>query len=293
LVERPHVVAAGAGIGEAELLDELAFARELQDLTVVAAVAADEQVALAVGCDAVVALWPLEALARTAPRLHEVAFRIELEHRRRGHAALRLRRIRGGINLLRLERAGAAMNDVDVIVLVDADADDVAEYPVVRHRLRPHRIDFEARRLRAALGLRFGRLLEQMLPDAQRREQRNQRASNDDVARPFHRPPSMAAHSILPRVTKTRHGSWPMAKGIWSMADGTLSHLPYAISHQPSAIFSLALAVALLALAGSAPARAHDIPNDVTVQTFVKPDGSRLRVLVRVPLQAMRDMDYP
>jgi len=77
------------------------------------------------------------------------------------------------------------------------------------------------------------------------------------------------------------------------MADGTLSHLPYAISHQPSAIFSLALAVALLALAGSAPARAHDIPNDVTVQTFVKPDGSRLRVLVRVPLQAMRDIDYP
>src|SRR5258706_4614797 len=38
---------------------------------------------------------------------------------------------------------------------------------------------------------------------------------------------------------------------------------------------------------------AHDIPNDVTVQTFVKPDGSRLRLLVRVPLGAMRDMDYP
>jgi HupE/UreJ protein len=38
---------------------------------------------------------------------------------------------------------------------------------------------------------------------------------------------------------------------------------------------------------------AHDIPNDVTVQTFLKPEGSRLRLLVRVPLQAMRDMDYP
>ena len=41
------------------------------------------------------------------------------------------------------------------------------------------------------------------------------------------------------------------------------------------------------------PVSAHDIPNDVTVQTFLKPDGQRLRLLVRVPLLAMRDMDYP
>jgi hypothetical protein len=38
---------------------------------------------------------------------------------------------------------------------------------------------------------------------------------------------------------------------------------------------------------------AHEIPNDVTVQTFFKPEGPRLRILVRVPLSAMRDMDYP
>jgi hypothetical protein len=38
---------------------------------------------------------------------------------------------------------------------------------------------------------------------------------------------------------------------------------------------------------------AHDIPNDVTVQTFLKPEGPRLRFLVRVPLNAMRDIDYP
>jgi hypothetical protein len=44
--------------------------------------------------------------------------------------------------------------------------------------------------------------------------------------------------------------------------------------------------------AGATPA-AHDIPNDVTVQTFLKPEGQRLRLLVRVPLGAMRDMDYP
>jgi hypothetical protein len=38
---------------------------------------------------------------------------------------------------------------------------------------------------------------------------------------------------------------------------------------------------------------AHDIPNDVTVQAFVKPDGERLHLLVRVPLKAMRDIDFP
>jgi hypothetical protein len=54
-----------------------------------------------------------------------------------------------------------------------------------------------------------------------------------------------------------------------------------------------AIFAALLVAAGSAVLRAHDIPADVTVQTFFKPDGNRLRLLVRVPLAAMRDMDYP
>ena len=54
--------------------------------------------------------------------------------------------------------------------------------------------------------------------------------------------------------------------------------------------FSVALLI--LALFPAAPA-AHDIPNDVTVQAFLKPKGQRLRLLMRVPLQAMRDMDYP
>jgi hypothetical protein len=38
---------------------------------------------------------------------------------------------------------------------------------------------------------------------------------------------------------------------------------------------------------------AHDIPNDVTVQVFVKPEGGQLHLLVRVPLKAMRDMSFP
>jgi hypothetical protein len=52
------------------------------------------------------------------------------------------------------------------------------------------------------------------------------------------------------------------------------------------------LIAVLVALAPALPF-AHDIPNDVTVQLLVKPEGQRLRVLVRAPLGAMRDMDYP
>jgi hypothetical protein len=53
------------------------------------------------------------------------------------------------------------------------------------------------------------------------------------------------------------------------------------------------LTIVLLALLNGTSPRAHEIPNDVTVQTFVRPEGQRLRVLVRVPLAAMRDVDYP
>jgi hypothetical protein len=54
-----------------------------------------------------------------------------------------------------------------------------------------------------------------------------------------------------------------------------------------------AAAVALLILTWQALPAAHDIPYDVTVQTFVKPEPQRLRLVVRVPLAAMRDMDFP
>ena len=37
----------------------------------------------------------------------------------------------------------------------------------------------------------------------------------------------------------------------------------------------------------------HDIPSDATVQLFLKPDGNRLNILVRVPLKTMRDVEFP
>src|SRR5262245_58415340 len=53
--------------------------------------------------------------------------------------------------------------------------------------------------------------------------------------------------------------------------------------------------VAVLALIFALPfgAYAHDIPNDVTVQVFIKPAGERLLMLVRAPLRACRDVDFP
>jgi HupE / UreJ protein len=56
-------------------------------------------------------------------------------------------------------------------------------------------------------------------------------------------------------------------------------------------IHRLLLVASLLFLPCRAPA--HDIPNDVTVQIFAKPQGQRLHLLVRVPLKAMRDVNFP
>ena len=53
--------------------------------------------------------------------------------------------------------------------------------------------------------------------------------------------------------------------------------------------------VALAALIVALPpgVAAHEIPAHVTVHAFVKPEGQRLRLLVRVPLAAMRDVESP
>ena len=55
-------------------------------------------------------------------------------------------------------------------------------------------------------------------------------------------------------------------------------------------------AVALLVAALILPAgslSAHDIPRDVTVQAFARPEGYTLRLLARVPLKAIMDVEFP
>ena len=40
-------------------------------------------------------------------------------------------------------------------------------------------------------------------------------------------------------------------------------------------------------------ALAHDLPTDVTVQAFFKPTGDSAQLVVRLPLKAMRDIQFP
>ncbi len=53
--------------------------------------------------------------------------------------------------------------------------------------------------------------------------------------------------------------------------------------------------IAAAALLGALPRPgvAHEVPAGVAVQAYVRPAGRTLRLLVRVPLEAMRDVDFP
>jgi hypothetical protein len=46
-------------------------------------------------------------------------------------------------------------------------------------------------------------------------------------------------------------------------------------------------------LLAAAPLYAHEIPSRVTVLAFVKPEPGRLRIVLRAPLEAMRDVNFP
>lgn len=54
----------------------------------------------------------------------------------------------------------------------------------------------------------------------------------------------------------------------------------------------LAVVFFLLATAGSRLV-AHEVPNEVTVQAFVHPQGQTLTLVMRAPLKSMRDIDIP
>lgn len=55
----------------------------------------------------------------------------------------------------------------------------------------------------------------------------------------------------------------------------------------------LATVATCLLLAGSSVAAAHEIPARVAVRAFLRPEGQRLLLVVRVPLESMRDIEFP
>ena len=65
--------------------------------------------------------------------------------------------------------------------------------------------------------------------------------------------------------------------------------------HRVRAGAAIVGALFMLAMAepGLVRLAAHDIPADLLAQLFVRPEGQRLHVLVRVPLAAMRDVTFP
>jgi hypothetical protein len=65
--------------------------------------------------------------------------------------------------------------------------------------------------------------------------------------------------------------------------------------HAPASKLGACLAYAGLALLMILAPRlaAHEVPADITVRVIVKPEGERLVVAVRAPLEAMRDIEFP
>src|SRR5207248_10596556 len=54
----------------------------------------------------------------------------------------------------------------------------------------------------------------------------------------------------------------------------------------------VAAIVAMLAVAAG-PAPAHEIPDAVKVEAFFRPAGQRLELLMRVPMSALIEVDFP
>ena len=61
----------------------------------------------------------------------------------------------------------------------------------------------------------------------------------------------------------------------------------------PAFVRRIVLQAPLLALLLPFSVFGHEIPNDVTVQSWLRSQGQTLRVLLRVPLESMRDIEWP
>ncbi|MDH4072912.1 MAG: hypothetical protein OEV41_07390, partial [Gammaproteobacteria bacterium] len=63
----------------------------------------------------------------------------------------------------------------------------------------------------------------------------------------------------------------------------------------PPIVSAVIKAALVLALVATVPDRAtgHEVPTSVVVQTIVRPHSEQIDLLVRVPLEAMRDVNFP
>src|SRR4051812_20127516 len=60
-----------------------------------------------------------------------------------------------------------------------------------------------------------------------------------------------------------------------------------------AAVMARLLACIAIVFGTTHAASPHEIPSDVKINAFVKPSGNRLELLLRVPMGAMREVEFP
>jgi hypothetical protein len=98
-------------------------------------------------------------------------------------------------------------------------------------------------------------------------------------------------HELLAERREPNHSTFRPTNplGHFFLATSTVDEPSRALARRPA--FRAIVACALLALPSGLVA--HEVPANVAVQIYVRPDGSKLHLLIRAPLGAMRDLDLP
>ena len=214
----------------------------------------------------------------------ELAGRVELEHRRRGDTAVvRGLWIRRRADLgARGHRVVAAVDHPDVILASTATPVTEPKQPVIGQRLRPQRIHLDGRG-----GLKRGRGGHERGQECERRGADSDESVHCLLRGASPRGPPPRALAGTPAPLRARGSLAALVRHLAAARDGR--SILRAVQWKD---LLRSAAVALLVLV---PGRAvaHEIPASVVVQAFVRPQGDTLRLAVRVPLAAMRDVEFP
>ena len=70
-------------------------------------------------------------------------------------------------------------------------------------------------------------------------------------------------------------------------------HYSYTLKSKSKKFLVLFVAFIFSIICSDQGALSHEIPNDVVVRTIIKPDEDKINLLIRVPLEAMRDINFP
>ena len=132
----------------ADLHQKFSALAKLQNLCVTLAITTDPDIAFVIDGNAMVGDRPLVAFSFTAPVANEVAPLIELQNGWSRETARGGRWICQRVSFLLRKRFGP-MNDPDVVLSINRDANGRTDAPMVRQWLRPQRVHLKHWRLHA------------------------------------------------------------------------------------------------------------------------------------------------